>query len=501
MATEPGRLSRLSLRLRLVAGFAAAMLVVLSAAGSFVYWRVQFALDRELNSELVDTSSRLAPQVTPSGRLHDQSALLGGERYQVFDARGRVLSHSPSGPAQALLDPTEVRQALDRPVFRDIGELLPGSSQALRVYATALDVSRTGAAAVLLVAAERKQRDEALRELLGQLLLAGLVTLLVTAVVGERLAKLSLAPVERYRRQATDITGGATGIRLDVPPGRDDEITRLGYTLNDMLQALEEALEHERRFVNDASHELRTPLTLIDTRVQLARRRRRTVEQYEAVLDEIQTDIGRLSRLADQLLDAGPLSQGSHADDSADLAAIVRAEVERRRTLAPAETPYGRSGSLQAITSNSTLVAMNPLRLLQLVGNLLDNAAVHGAPPVTVTVDQVGQAGRLVVSDVGPGMDDVTLASAPERFARAPEARTRPGAGLGLALVYAAVSGSGGELRLCFQGRHESFGATMPVECEHADEMTVTVLLAMSRPESPPAADTESPEPGGARLS
>ncbi|MBA2716861.1 MAG: HAMP domain-containing protein [Propionibacteriales bacterium] len=478
MSAGVSRLSGLSLRVRLVAGFAATMLVVLTGAGSFVYWRVQFALDRELNSELADTSNRLASQVTPSGRLRDEAALLSGERYQVVDSDGRVMSGSPSGPAQPLLDPNEVRAAITEPVYRDIGEFLPGSSQALRAYATALDSAAPGQAAVLIVAAERKQRDEALRELLGQLLLAGLVTLLVTAVVGERLAKASLKPVERYRRQAAEITGGATGIRLDVPPGRDDEITRLGDTLNEMLQALDEALEHERRFVNDASHELRTPLTLIDTRVQLARRRERTVEQYKVVLDEIDTDISRLSRLADQLLDVGTLSQNSGTPEPADLAATVRAEVGRRRTLAPAGSPYSQTGSLQAITPDSTLVGVDSFRLEQLVGNLLDNAAVHGLPPVTVTVDEIGEIGRLVVSDAGAGMDELTLGSAPERFARSPEARRRPGSGLGLSLVYATVDAAGGELRLCFRGRHLSFVNPLPVDCHHSSDMTVTVLVA-----------------------
>ncbi len=496
MMSGPGHLSRLSLRVRLVAGFAATMLVVLAAAGSFVYWRVQFALDRELDSELVDTSTRLASQVTPAGQLRDKSALLSGERYQVLDAEGHVLSHSPSGPAEALLDPEAVHEALAKPVRRDIGSLLPGTSHPLRVYATSLDALPAGPAAVLAVAAERKQRDEALRELLLQLLFAGLATLVVTAAVGERLAKASLRPVERYRQRAAEIAAGATGLRLDVPTVRDDEITRLGHTLNDMLQALERAFEHEQRFVNDASHELRTPLTLISTRVQLARRRQRTVEQYEGVLDEIETDISRLSVLADQLLDVGSASQEKDAAASADLAAIVSTEVERRRALAVADSPYRQTGSLQAFTSDSTTVAVDPARLQQLVGNILDNAAVHGLPPVTVRVDRVGDVGRLVVSDAGVGMDDTTLTSAPQRFARAPEARGRPGSGLGLALVYAAVAGAGGELRLCFQGRHESFGRTLTVPCDHTSEMTVTVLLPVGGYAAPQGKPSGKPSTG-----
>ncbi len=480
----------MSLRIRLVAGYTAAMLVVLAAAGTFVYLRVQTALDRELNTELTDTSSRLATQLSATGKLRSQSPLISGEYYQVLDARGHVVSRSPSGSTGPLIDAATAREALTQPVRLDVGELLPSDDRALRIYATALTsrgpgtapASRSrGSAAVLVVAAERKQRDEALRELLAQLLLAGLATALVTAFVGDRLARASLRPVERYRRQAADVAGGATGIRLDVPRGRDDEITRLGHTLNDMLQALEEAVEHERRFVNDASHELRTPLTLIGTRVQLARRRKRTVDQHEVVLEEVEADIRRLSGLADQLLEMGTIGNGTRSGnvsaEPVDVAVVVRAEVERRRALAMPNSTYAQPDALRAVTSGAAPVALHRARADQLLSNLMDNAALHGAPPVTLTVDSVPETVRLRVADSGAGMDAETLAGAHMRFARAPAARNRPGAGLGLALVHAIVLDAGGELRLCFGGRHERLGHRRPVDCDHGPEMTITVLL------------------------
>ena len=88
-------------------------------------------------------------------------------------------------------------------------------------------------------------------------------------------------------------------------------VTRLGHTLNDMLAVLEEAVERERHFVNDASHELRTPLTLLKSRIQLARRRARSVEEHERILDELSIDVGRLAALAEDLLalGSGPSTQ------------------------------------------------------------------------------------------------------------------------------------------------------------------------------------------------
>jgi signal transduction histidine kinase len=84
---------------------------------------------------------------------------------------------------------------------------------------------------------------------------------------------------------------------------------------------------------------------------------------------------------------------------------------------------------------------------------------------------------RLCVADAGPGMPPELLAGATQRFARADDARARPGAGLGLALVDTLVDQAHGELRLCFGGQHASHGRPAPVACVHGPEMTVTVLL------------------------
>jgi signal transduction histidine kinase len=69
------------------------------------------------------------------------------------------------------------------------------------------------------------------------------------------------------------------------------------------------------------------------------------------------------------------------------------------------------------------------------------------------------------------------LAEATRRFTRAPEARARSGAGLGLSIVEQLVTAAGGELRLCHGGHHTSVGTAAEVPCHHDDRMTVTVLL------------------------
>ena len=248
-----------------------------------------------------------------------------------------------------------------------------------------------------------------------------------------------------------------------------------------MLAALEQSLEHERRFVDDASHELRTPLTLLTSRIQLARRRPRTVEEHEAVLDELAVDVDPLVDLAEQLLALGaPGPAPAGAADVSDVRVVVRDLVARRRLARPDLAPEVALGP----APTAVRAAIDGNALERILTNLLDNAARHGAPPVGLRVRTVasdsGGAGWAVVevSDAGPGMPPDLLGRATERFTRSAEARSRPGAGLGLSIVEQLLRRAHGELRLCCHDVHSSHGrATPEVRCDHSTSMTATVIL------------------------
>ena len=460
-------LHRLPLRTRLVAGFLAAMLGVLACAGAFVYWRVESALDRGLDAELNQATRTLEPLVHGNTMGHPAEAEATGAGWQIVDGQGRVLSRGGAAPSRRLLTDRQLDRTGNGHVF-DIGDIL--DHHTYRAQVTRLDRATD---IFLVVAVRRDHRDEALRELLGQLALAGLGALLVTAVVGDLLARFALRPVERYRRRAEEIAAGAQTLRLEVPDGRDDEVTRLGHTLNDMLGVLEEAVERERRFVDDASHELRTPLTLLKSRIQLARRRNRTVEEYERILDELAIDVGRLSALAEDLLALGS-GKEAHQGATADVVRTTGLVVGQRRLADPR-----RAASLELVTpATPVTVAMSPTALERVLTNLVENALLHGRPPVEVSVAAPRDGWVAIsVSDHGDGMPPDLLARATGRFTRSDEARSRPGAGLGLALIERLVLTSGGQLRLCSGGAHERFGAGVPLECEHGPEMTATVYL------------------------
>jgi signal transduction histidine kinase len=454
--------NRLPLHARLVAGFVAAMLVLLTGAGVFVYWRVEYALNRALDMELTRAAQTMKPLVRADGTVSDvDRANATGADWQVLVPGGIVRDRGGAAPPHALVKPSHMP---DRgSVTVDRGALLPvGAVRPLRVR-----VVRAGKDGPwLAVAVRRAHRDEALRELLAQLVLAGFGSLLIAGLVGDLLARSALRPVERYRSRAAEITAGGQGLRLDVPDDRDDEVTRLGHTLNEMLDAQEAALEREQQFVEDASHELRTPLTLIKARIQLARSRTRTVAEHEKTLAELDQDVERLVSLSTQLLEQGdPADQQSTGADLGDLAQ----QVAEARDAARRGVRVRVEGDVHAAADAHTLE--------RIVANLLDNALLHGRAPIELDVRRDGAWAVLSVTDAGSGMDPEMLSQATRRFARAPEARSRPGSGLGLALVEQLVRAAGGQVRLCSGGQHTVHGAQAELPCDHDERMRVTVLL------------------------
>lgn len=463
------RPSGLPLRFRLVSGFAAATLLALVAAGTFVYWRVEYALDRGLDSELAKAGASLRPLVGRDGSITNRPVAGATEvDWQVLDAAGRVIDHSESSPPHPLIGPSGVRAVGGTAETYNAGDLLPISPRPYRVRVEQLT---NPAEHYLLIAVRRDHRDEALRELIVQLTVAGVGMLVFAGFVGDRFARAALQPVERYRQQASDIAAGAAELRLDVPQDRDDEVTRLGNTFNEMLAALDRALDRERAFSSEASHELRTPITLLASRIQLARRRARTAADYEAILEELDVDVRRLAELTDHLLDIGAATSPPHCE-STDVTAVARRILAGR--FAASEVPVVAA----ELPGHAVQAGVSGVVAERMITNVLTNAATHGSGPIKLLVDAAGDAWvRIMVTDSGSGMPPDLLRTATRRFARSDHARSGPGAGLGLSLVEALVVQAGGELRLCHAGLHVSHGQAAPVPCTHGDQMTVTLLL------------------------
>ena len=414
-------MSRLPIRLRLALAFAVAMALVLVAVGALLYVRLGDALDEQL-----DESLQVRAQALAGG-----GPLEAGDDEAVAQRLGPDGSPTASSPGldAALVTPEEAARAQNGSFFltREVG----GEPMRLLVTPT------------LVIGASLEDRDEALDELLAQLLVVGPLALLLASGAGYFLAAAALRPVESMRREAAEITGDAAGRRLPLPRARD-EIRRLGETLNDMLGRLQESLTRERRFVADASHELRTPLALLQTELELALRHKRTPGELEDALRSARDEVDRLTRLAEDLLILARLDEGRLPLRTATISAreLLEAVARRFDQRAAAE---GRALEVQA----NTVVSFpgDPLRLEQALGNLVDNALRHGAGTVRLGADERDGSVELHVADEGDGFAPDVLPVAFERFTREDEARGDGASGLGLAIVDAIARAHGGSAR------------------------------------------------------
>jgi signal transduction histidine kinase len=292
-------------------------------------------------------------------------------------------------------------------------------------------VSARGAGDVVVVATSLHSLERGQRRLALELAVAAPFLIGALAAGGWLLAGAALRPVERLTSEADRISLTEPSRRLPSIAG-DDEIARLGRTLNAMLDRIQASFEHEQSFVDDASHELRTPVSILRAELELALVEARDGASVEASLRSALEEAERLGRLADDLLVLARESAGRLPlrVEAVDVGALVRRVASRL----PATPVVGVAGTLPALDAD-------PVRLEQLAQNLLVNAQRHARSRVDVTLS----ADAMTVADDGPGFAVDVLPRAFDRFTRGGSDRGRSGggAGLGLAIVAAIARAHG----------------------------------------------------------
>ena len=272
----------------------------------------------------------------------------------------------------------------------------------------------------------------------------GLVVTVVVAVVARnviRTARLAVAPVGELIEASARVEAGEFGTQVtERGPG---DVRTLARAFNAMSSRLAETDAARRGLLADVGHELRTPLTVIQGNVEgildgLYPADRPHLERILAETRHMERLIEDLRTLS--LADAGALALQREATDLAALAADVVAGF--------APTAEG-AGVALATESDADLadVEVDPLRIRQVVANLVANALRHtpSGGRVTVVVGAQPGAQLLTVRDTGAGMDADAVEHAFDRFWRS---SASSGAGLGLAIVRDLVAAHGGSVEI-----------------------------------------------------
>jgi two-component system, OmpR family, sensor kinase len=474
-------MSRLPIRWKLTLAFALGLAVVLTALGVFLHAQLSANVDAAIERDLRIRADQLRELVirSPISALPQTEDLEPDETIaQILTPAGQVVAASSYADVR-LLTPAQLQAAASHEVFVD----RPGDAtldESLRIFA--MPVHARDADYILMVTDSLDERAKTLASTLAVEIVGLTAALIASCGIGYWVSGLALRPVETLRQRAAAISGDdlADAKRAPLPISPvDDEIGRLGRTLDDMLDrigraqaAQKDALQQQRRFLADASHQLRTPLAIIKAEVELAQSGTTKENDLRATMASIGEETDRLSGLTEELLllAAADEQRLSLSREPMNLHDLLTDVAERGRGRAQLE---GRAIMVQ---SDEGMILADRQRLEYALSNLLDNALTHGAGDVELIGKRAGEVVEIQVRDHGAGFSDSYLTRPFVRFA--PTASSRRGSGLGLAIVQAIA---------------EAHGGVVSLSNDHGAAVTLSLPTDPARPVAGPRRDPSAP--------
>lgn len=412
----------------------------------------------------------------------DQVAAASGNRYADLnnDLARRVASCATSRGSEAWLATDQ--SSIVRVAFASPSEatLAAYRTCAASIRAEALD-PLVAPPALLYLAGTSGPEASWIERAGGARIVVALLAILVAALVATGvLASGLLRPIRTMTKATRQMTNGERDARVRVRG--NDELSRLGESLNAMADSIECGELQRRQLVSDVAHELRNPLANVRGYLEAAQDDVVAVdaELIQSLLDEtiqLQRLVDDLQDLA--LADAKQLRLHCESFDvGAVIAEVVAAHVAHARQ---------RDVTLVAVGAHSLELDADPVRIRQVIGNLIGNALKYTPPGGQIRVELSGRVdpatgpmAQIEITDTGVGIEPEHLAHVFERFARGDPSRSREtgGTGLGLAICKYLV---------------EAHSGTITVRSEVGIGTSFTLTLPAAGPPSSPSPDQAAP--------
>jgi two-component system sensor histidine kinase BaeS len=427
-----------SLKRRLGLGFAVIALAVALLAGLLVNLAFSSRFEAYLDQQRAARVQQIAAAVTTvyeaSGRWDgdrlDQlgpAVAMAGADVRLFDPAGELVWPVPD-------DRTSEMAQMHRAM------MAPGPLAEPVTVPITVDGQLRGRLDVALPEGAVSLADQQFRAAVNRLLLGGgLAVAALASVLGLWLARRVTRPVAELTAAAHDLRAGDRARRAAVT-GRD-EIAGLARAFNELAASAEQQEALRQSFAADVAHELRTPLAIL--RSQLEAVQDGVLPLTPALVSSLHEETLRLGRLVADLetltgAEASSFSLQRVPVDLADVARSVAAGFTHRFT---------ECGLQLDLRLERATVSGDPIRLAQVVTNLLGNAAkfVPAGGRVTVTTAAQRDTVSLEVRDDGPGIPASELPRVFDRYFRGSGARAN-GSGIGLAVVAALVRAQGGRV-------------------------------------------------------
>ncbi len=453
-----------SLQFRLVLGFALILTLALAVVGIFIGLATDSQTERYENEQDLAEAARVSEYVSDyhaedygwadsSIELHsvvEQAAAISGLRITMYDSEGNLIadSHEPySSPSSELNQLRSWEEPIGEewedeswyeegvfPVLHE-GEIV-GSFTA----SSDLDIAPESQP-YPLVDPEASRISDLVK---GYLLWTGIGAAALGTILVWLLSQRTLAPLQGLGATARRLGRGDLSQRAET--AGPTEVRQLADSFNAMAVELEEAEHLRRNLTADIAHELRTPTSNIQGYLEAIRDG--LFQPTPETIGTLHEQALLLSRLVDDLrllaqADAGEL----HLERSrTQVGELLQSVIEGLRPRAEAK---GVDLRLETDPSLPPL-HLDPTRIAQVVGNLLENAITHTPEGgrVTVSAHTAANAVNVSVADTGPGIAPEDLPRLFDRFYRADPSRSRStgGTGLGLTIARRMVEAHGGSI-------------------------------------------------------
>ncbi|MGE8406140.1 MAG: sensor histidine kinase [Pseudomonas sp.] len=404
-----------SIQSRLSLGLVAVLIVVGLILAQVSLWLFEAGLQRYLEAGLRKESENLLVALVhgQNGLELDQQRISAAYNRQFSGYYFRIDFDANTWRSRSLWD-MELPQP-DSPGLHDGFELGPRGQQLLVLRA---DYRRQGRAISISVAQDYTPMHDSFRRTQQIGLGLGLVALVLVLVLQRLIVKRSLRPLERSREQIAQLQQGTRSQLDDEVPS---ELEPLVAQINHLLAHTEDSLRRSRNALGNLGHALKTPLAVLFSLT--ASERLQAMPEFAAqIREQLEQIQQRLSRELNRARLAGDALPGAHFD----------CDVELPGLLSTLGMIHGDGLLVRPDVAPGLSLPWDREDLLELLGNLLDNACKWADSEVCLGIRQTPDSYLLWVDDDGPGIPEDARQRVLERGARLDEQMDGHGLGLGI---------------------------------------------------------------------
>lgn len=265
------------------------------------------------------------------------------------------------------------------------------------------------------------------------------ILVILSSIIGYYITKRAFLPVKKIQETAENIaSNNKLSLRIGLPKGKD-EISKLGNTIDKMLDKLENSFIKEKQFTSDASHELRTPISVILAESEYILKHGETFEEAKESMEVINRQTQKMSALINQLLFFTRNDQGS-----------IKLKLENVNIEEILEN-LKEDNSFNAKEKNITISYFNKLSkneyqvdkilFIRAIQNIVENAISYGKINGYIKIEsfEIDKYFAIKIEDNGIGISSENIKKIWDRFYQVDESRSTKSMGLGLSMVKVIV--------------------------------------------------------------